>query len=132
MTGYNDIRTALGSAIQAYQPDLNVFYYVPRSLVPPAAIVQPLPHRTVEYLQAQSSYLARWNFNVMLVIGLVDEQAAQDQAGDLISPGSPLITALNNTPLDNGYVVVTEGSVSEMTVSNGLYTYAHLQVAVCA
>jgi hypothetical protein len=131
VSNYNDVRTALGTAVQAFEPGVNVYYYVPRTLVPPAAIIQPLPHRTISYLQAQSSFLAQWHFNIMIVIGQVDEQAAQQQAGDLISPGSPLIRALQDTPLPNGYVEVVEGGISEMMFDQGLYTYAQLTVNVC-
>ena len=131
MTNYNTVRTALGAAIQAYQQDLNVYYYVPQSLIAPAAIVQPLPQRTIDYLQAQSSGFAKWHFNVLLVVGQVDEQAAQEMVGDLVSPGSDLIKALNDTKLDNGYAQVVQGGVSEMTFSKGLYTYARLSVDVC-
>lgn len=130
MTNYNVVRNALGSALKNFESDLNVYYYVPRTLVPPSAIVQPRPQRTVSYLQAQSSGLAEWNFNVQLVMGLVDEEFAQKQVGDMISPGSPLIEALNNVPLPNGYSKVVDGSISEMMFGQGLYTYAHLAVII--
>jgi hypothetical protein len=135
VANYNDIRAALGASVTAFQPNVNVYYYVPRTLVPPAAIVQPQPHRTISYLQVQSGPMAEWRFNVLLVIGQVDEQAAQEQAGDLISPGSGLIQALNDTVLPtSGYVVVTDGSISEMQTggSAALYTYAQLSVCVYA
>lgn len=132
MTNYNVVRNALGSAITAYQSDVNVYYYVPRTMVPPAAIVQPRPNRTISYLQAQSSRLAEWHFSVLLVVGLVDEQAAQEQVGNLVSPDSQLIVALQNAPLPNGYSQVTDGSISEMTFGQSLYTYAQLSVLVCA
>jgi hypothetical protein len=74
--------------------------------------------------------MAEWHFSVMLVVGLVDEQRAQEQVGDLISPDSPLIVALHNAPLPNGYSQVLDGSVSEMTFGQGLYTYAQLSVTV--
>lgn len=130
VTSYNVVRTALGQAIKAYQSDVNVYYYVPRSIVPPSAIVRPKPSRTISYVQAQSSRMAEWHFSVMLVVGLVDEQRAQEQVGDLISPDSPLIVALHNAPLPNGYSQVLDGSVSEMTFGQGLYTYAQLSVTV--
>lgn len=130
MTDYNTVRDAVFSAVRLYQPDMNVYHYVPRSLVPPSAIVKPRASRTIDYLQAQSSGLARWNFVVLLIIGLVDEQAAQKLAGELISPGSPLIAALQNAELPTGYVTVTDGSVSEMMFGQSLYTYAELSVVV--
>lgn len=130
MTDYNAIRSALGDAVQIYKPDMNVYPYIPRTLVPPAAIVKPRSGRTIDYLQAQSSGLARWNFIVLLVIGLVDEEAAQKLAGELISPGSQLIQCLQNATLPNGFVTVTDGSVSEMMFGQSLYTYAELSVVV--
>lgn len=130
MSNYNDVRLALGASIQDYQPDLNVYYYSPQTLVPPAAIVQPRAHQTIDYLQAQSSGFANWYFNVLLVVGLVDEEAAQAQVGELVSPRSPLIRALQNTKLTTGYVTVTNGGVSSMMFAKGLYAYADLSVVV--
>lgn len=132
MTNYNTVRSAIGAAVQAYSSDLNVYYYVPRTLVPPAVIVQPNPTHTISYLQAQSSILAEWNFHVLLVIGLLDETAAQEQAGELVSPGSPLVAALDNISLPNGFSKVTEGAISEMQFGNGLHTYVQLSVVVTA
>lgn len=130
MSGYNEVRDALGAAISIYRPTMNVFNHVPRTLVPPAAIIQPRPSRTIDYVQALSSGLAKWNFYVLLIIGLVNEQSAQDEAGDLISPGSPLIAALQDAPLPNGFAQVTEGAISEMSIGQSLYTYAQLSVVV--
>lgn len=127
---YNDVRRALGAAAKVYEPDINVYYYTPRTLTPPAVIVQPA-HRTISYLQAQSSRLAQWNFIVLVIIGQVDEIAAQEQAGELISPGSPLIQAFNDVKL-NGYVQVTEGSIAEVTIGGGVYTHVQLSVTVCS
>lgn len=130
MSGYNEVRDALGAAILTYKSTMNVFNHVPRTLVPPAAIIQPRPNRTIDYVQALSSGLAKWNFTVLLIIGLVNEQSAQDEAGDLISPGSPLIAALQSAPLPNGFAHVTDGAISEMSVGQSLYTYAQLSVVV--
>lgn len=134
MSNYNDVRTALGTAIQRYQPGLNVYYYVPQSLVPPAAIIKPQSQnvRTIEYAQAHGdSSLAKWHFQVLLVIGQLDEQAAQEQAGELISPGSTLVRSLSGR-LSTGFSQVTEGGISSMMFDQGLYTYAQLTVAVLA
>lgn len=131
MSNYNTIRAAVGAAVQVSQPGVNVYYFVPRTLVPPAAIVQPNPSRTISYLKTQSSRAAEWYFNVMLVIGQIDEQAAQEQTGDLISPGSPLLRSLNGK-IETGYAQVTDGAISEMTFGTSLYTYARLSVTVVA
>lgn len=129
MSVYNDVREALGSAIQAFQPDVNIYYYVPRSITPPAAIIQPNPNQTINYLETQSSRSALWYFNVMLVLGLVDEEAAQQMMGEMVSPGSALLCALD-TRIANGYSKVTSAAVSERTFDNALYTYARLSVTV--
>lgn len=130
VTDYNVIRESISAAVQTFAPDMNVYHYVPRSLVPPAAIVRPRPNRTIDYMQAQSSGLAKWNFIVLLVIGLVDEEAAQTLAGKMISPGSDLIVALQNAELPNGFTQVVQGSVNEMMFDQALYTYAELDVVV--
>lgn len=133
MTDYDTVRVALGEALtNNYSFDLNIFDHVPRTLVPPAAIVKPRPKVLPEYRKAMGrSPLAKWQFEVLLIIGLVDEAAAQKMAGELISPGSPLINALN-TRILNGYSQVTDAGTSEMMVGESLYTYAELTVEVLA
>lgn len=131
MTNYNDVRDGLTEAVQIYSSDLNVYQYVPRTLVPPCAIVKPRGTRTIDYQQMQGrSTLAKWYFDVMLVIGLVDEEAAQNLAGELISPGSPLITCLLKAKFPTGFSQVTEGAVNNMMFGQALYTYAELKVTV--
>jgi hypothetical protein len=133
VANYNDIRAAIGAAIESYQPGLNVYDYVPRSLTPPSAIVQPVPHRTIDYTQVQGrGAFAKWRFTIHIVIGQVDEQSAQQQAGDLISPGSPMIRALNRLPLTNGQTVVETGGIAQMMFDQGLYTAAELAVCIVA
>ena len=136
MASYASVQAALGAAIGTYSPALalNTYTYVPRSLVPPAAIIQPQAHKTIDYMVLHgSSHVAKWYFTVQLVIGQVDEEAAQEQAGVLISPGSDFIAALNSTAFPNGgYAKVTEGAVSQMMFADGLYTYAQLSVYIQA
>lgn len=133
MVNYNEVRALLGEAIGAYSPALalNTYSYVPRSLTPPAVILQPAPRRTIDYLEANQSRAAKWRFNVMIVVGQVDEEAAQEQAGDLISPGSGLLCALN-ARIGSGFSQVTDGSIAQMQFDQGLYTYAELSVVVMA
>lgn len=129
MSNYNEIRVGLGAAMQRYEAGLNIYYHVPRTLVPPAAIIEPNSNRSIDYTQAYSSGLADWHFVVTLVIGLVDEEASQRIAGDLISPGSSLLETLNNS---SRFAKVTQGSVAEATFGKGLYTCARLSVLVKA
>lgn len=134
MTDYDAVRTALGAAVKAYAPGLNIYDYVSQSFTPPAAIVKPQAHKTVDYQMVQGGGgLAKWTFLVMLVIGQIVEEDAQKQAGALVSPNSPFIQAINNTKFPSGgFAKVVEGAVSEMMFGNGLYTYAQLTVSITA
>lgn len=134
MADYDSVRIALGDALRAnYRADLNIFDTQPRSLVPPAAIVKPRPHRTIKYNKALGgSDFAEWQFLVLIIIGLVDDVASQRMAGALISPGSPAIRALN-TRILNGYAHVVDSGTNQMMIEDsGLYTYAELSVDVLA
>jgi hypothetical protein len=106
VTAFSDVRDTLGAAIRR------------------------APHNTVDYEQQYSSNLADWTFTIMIVVGQVDDEAAQDQVGKLISPGSALIGAVNNAPFETGWARVMRGGVSQMNFGNALYTYAELSVRV--
>jgi hypothetical protein len=132
---YNDIRFALGKALKSFQPDLNVYYYMPRSASPPVAIIMPSPNQTINYMEAQTSRSAKWNFIVMVTVGYVDSEAAQLRVGELISPGSELLTVLNGK-IGTGYSQVTSGSVHELMLGKppktALHTCARLSLIVLA
>jgi hypothetical protein len=128
VVSYNSIRKALGAAVQSFEPNINIYYYAPRTLVPPAVVIQPA-HRTINYLEAQSSRSAEWRFTVMVIVGQIDEEGAQEMVGELISPRSLLVHALNATKVQGGYAQVTEGTVAEVTIGGGVYT--HVQLSVC-
>lgn len=141
MTTYDQVTDALGNSIKLFDPsfvtDVNLFNYQPRTVVPPCAIIKPQAHRTVDYVTGQGNSLtAKWHFLVMLVVGQVDERAAQEEVGALVSPGSPLINAIKATRFPvSGFAVVTQGAVSQMAVKTrdggeALYTYAQLSVLV--
>lgn len=136
VSNYNDVRDALGVQLKSFQSGLTIHHFVPRSITPPAAIVQANPTRTIDYLQAQSSRSADWHFGIMIVVGLVNEKVAQKRVGDLISPGSELLRALN-TRIANGYAQVTNASIQEamfetLAGRQALHTYARLSVIVSA
>lgn len=133
MTSYSEVRDTLGKAIQRVLPDMNVHHYVPRSLVPPAAIVRPTPNSTINYEQQYSSFQADWMWTLMLVVGQVDDEWAQDQIGALITPDSDLIQAINAvTFTTSGWARVQRGNTSQMNFGNALYSYAELTVRVTA
>lgn len=138
MSRYNDIRYALAASVEASLPfPVNVYPYMPKTMIPPAAMVYPNT-RTINYLQMLSSTSAEWHFTVLIVLGEIDEEAAQNLVGELVSPDSQVIAAICNTTIPGGYAVVTDASVSERQVpgasANGaaLYTHAELHVMVKA
>ena len=133
MANYNDLKRTLGDALRQFSDEINVFDFFPKSVVPPAAVIQPAVP-TVNFIQAEQSRTAEWRFTVMLIVGQVNEEAAQTKIGDLISPGSDLIEALNVVGEDTGFlrVKVTDASVSEVQVGTTTYAYARLSVNVIA
>lgn len=132
VTAFREVRETLGAAIhKSLGLELNVHHYVPRTLVPPAAIVQPAPNNTIDYEQQYSSGLADWMFKVMIVVGQVDDEAAQDQVQAILTPNSPLIQAINDVTFStSGWAKVQRGNVSQMNFGKALYTYAELTVRV--
>jgi hypothetical protein len=127
---YVEIRQALGAAITLVQPDMNVFHYTPRSFTPPVAIVQPEMRRTIDYEKVYSSGFVDWYFNILIVVGLIDEEASQEKAGGLISPESQLIAALHGAL---PYVQVLEASISEQSFkTSAVYTYARISLLIKA
>lgn len=137
MSNYDAVRAAIAASLQSYKSDLNVYDHMPRTFVPPAAIVKPRAHRTTTYERAMGGgTYAQYHFIVQFIVGLVDENAAQDQAGQLISPNSPLIWALQDAVIPNGFVNITDGAVSEMMVTTdtgaALYTYAEIALTIDA
>jgi hypothetical protein len=132
VTAFTVVRDTLGRACSKTLPTLNVYNYVPRSLVPPAAIVRMAPHNAIDYEQQYSSGLADWMWTLMLVIGQVDDEAAQDQIGELITPNSPLIVAINACEFPSGWARVQKAGVSQMMFGKALYSYAELSVRVTA
>lgn len=138
MSRYNDIRYALAASVESSLPfPLNVYSYMPKTFIPPAAMVYPNT-RSINYLQMMSSQSAEWHYTVLIVLGEVDEEAAQNLVGDIVSPDSAVIAAICNTKIPGGYAVVTDGSVSERQVPGAsatgaaLYTHAELHVMVKA
>jgi hypothetical protein len=116
-----------------YNSDFNIYDRIPRSLIPPAVILKPRPHRSVLYPRAQSSPFAEWHWILQVIVGQVDDQTAQDQVGAMISPGSELIRALEDAKVARGFVQVVDGAMSEMMVDQvSLYVHAELSIYVKA
>lgn len=115
-------------------PKCNVYPMEPRTLIPPAAIVKPAPHNTIDYEQAYSSSQARWLWLIMIVVGQVNDEAAQNQVGELLSPNSDLIQSINNCDFGQGagWAKVMRGNAAQLNFKGALYSYAELSVRVTA
>lgn len=135
LVNINEVREALGETLKSTGLRMNIYAFTPRSIIPPMAIVHPNNNRTINYLEAQSSRAAKWSFTVIIAVGFVHSEAAQRTVGDLITPGSFLLNALN-TRIGSGYAQVTDASVMESMFGEGdrkgLYTCARLNVLVLA
>jgi hypothetical protein len=128
---FGAVKKTLAQACLVYEDTLNLYDRIPAQLVPPCAILRP--HRpTISFLKMQSSRLAEWCFSIRVITGGVNIEAAQEKAGRLISPSSPLISALRAARFPGGYAKVTEGNVDELRTDSGMYTYAELIVVVLA
>lgn len=136
MPSFNEIRVRLGDACRAYQPGLNVDDFVPAGIRPPMAVIQPAAP-TIAYTETfydpdpdAEPAPAEWHFWVRLIAGQVAEEAAQILVGELITPGSQLINALNAVEIENGYVEVLTGTVDQTPIGGVLYAEARLAVHV--
>lgn len=137
MTGFVEVRDTLGDAIRRVLPEMNVYNHVPRSLVPPAAIVRPTPNSTIDYEQMYSSSQADWMWTLMLVVGQVDDEWAQDTMGSLITPRGDMVRAINDIKFVDpesgssiGWAKALRGGISQMNFGKALYTYAEITVRV--
>lgn len=135
MANENDLRRTLADAMRAFFSDeINVSEFFPKSPPPsPSLVIQP-GTPVGDLIQAMNSSTAEWQFVIMLLVGQVNEEAAQNKIGDLCSPGSPLIQALNAIGEDSGFlrVKVTNVSISEVQYATTMYAYGRFQVKVIA
>lgn len=135
MANENDLRKALGDAMrELFADEINVSDFFPKSPPPsPSLVIQP-GTPVGDPIQAMNSTTAEWQFIVMLLVSQINEESAQLRIGDLISPGSPLIEALNSIGEDSGFlrVKVTGMSISEVQYATTMYAYGRLAVKVTA
>jgi hypothetical protein len=135
MANENEIRQALADAIRTVLSDeINVCDFFPKSPPPSPSLVIQRAVPTADLVQAMNSPTAAWRFVVMLLVSQVNEEAAQLKIGDLISPGSPIIEALNAVGEDTGFmrVKVTDVSESEVQYATTMYAYGRFSVNVLA
>lgn len=133
MADFFEVRKALYGACLSYRSDFNIYDRTQRSLIPPAVILKPRPHRSILYPRAQNSPFAEWHWILQIVTGQIDDQSAQDQVGAMISPDSELIRKLEDAQVGRGFVQVIDGAMSEMMVEDaGLYVHAELSIYVKA
>ena len=135
MANENDLRKTIGDAMRdLFSDEINVSDFFPKSPPPsPSLVIQP-GTPVGDPIQAMNSSTARWQFIVMLLVSQVNEESAQLKIGDMISPGSTLVEAINNIGDDSGFLraKVTNMSISEVQYATTMYAYGRLTVEVYA
>ena len=71
----NGVRTAIGVALDTIA-GLRTFDYVPDSLAPPAAVVEPLE---VDYDEAMNKGLEFYRAYILVIVGRMSDRSSQDR-----------------------------------------------------
>lgn len=130
MDDYRDfewISKRIADACKTCQPRLNVLEALPKSVVPPAVVINP-DRPTGDPMQTLGN-LTEWRLRVMILFGQVSEKSARQKTGRLIDP---LINAIESYDYEGGYAVVTKWHIGETKIGQALYTYAQLSVTAKA
>lgn len=135
VNGFEIVRDVIYEACRAALPSLlpgvRVSRTPPASVNVPAAIVQPAA-QTIRYGDKTISELASWRFELLLLLGNINEHAAQVKAGELVAPSSDLIQALNYARIDNGWLDLIEANVGNQTYNARTYGGAKINISgVC-
>jgi len=135
MASFNDIRTALADAGRSAVGDMNVFGYLPRRPPSPALVIRTVKP-SADYATTWGGGYAEWTFELLLIAGRVSEESAQNFLGDMISPNSPLIQAINNIEFPGGpgygHAHVRQCNIADIKVGATKYACARLAVLVRA
>jgi hypothetical protein len=135
MATFNQIRTVLAAACGTVVDDLNVYYYLPRRPSIPAVVIRT-QKPTGDYTTTWGGGYAEWLFEILILVGRVSDESAQNFLGDMISPDSTLITALNNIEFPGGpgygHGHVRKVDLTDMKVGATRYACARLTALVRA
>lgn len=135
MAGFNEIRVVLADACKSAVGDLNVFYYLPKRAPVPAVVIRTVKP-TGDYLTVWGGGYAEWMFEVLVIVGKVSDESAQNQLGDMISPNSALVTALNDIEFAGGpgygHAHVRKCDIADIRMGATRYACARLTVLVRA
>lgn len=121
------ISSRIAAACKTCQPGLNVLEALPKSVIPPAVVINP-DRPTGDPMQTLGM-LTEWRLRVMILVGQVSDQSARQRTGALIEP---LISAIESADYEGGYAIVTKWHIGETKIGSALYTYAQLSVTAKA
>lgn len=133
MNAFETVRDTIGQVcadtLPTLLPGVDVWQTVPDSFAVPAVIVVPAAP-TITYGDVTNSDLAGWRFDLWLLLGKVNEHAAQLKAGELVDPKSPLIRALDGAEIPNGWLDPIDAHVGKQRppFSNAVYEGAKLTI----
>lgn len=83
MASLKTIRDSFKSTLAGTLSTIEIYDTVPGQLDPPCIVIQP---EEIDFLQQYGSTRARWTFALIVVVGRVDEDEAQDDVDDYVSP----------------------------------------------
>lgn len=127
MTSFALARQTIADACRRALPGTPVHATMPASVSPPVAVVRPA-QPAIMYRGAYGARLAHWKFELLVILGKVDERVAQERLGELLSPDSDLVQELLNAELGNGYLTVVDARLADF----GPYASARWTVAATA
>lgn len=132
MAGYDAMCQAIFDACDnAVGLELNIYDEFPKSADIPALVIKSDEAGAISYHTSFSPSSARWKLVVMIFVGQVDELSATKTVRELITPGSELITALEDIDFDGyGWVRVDRAGVGETALGTGRCKYARLALDV--
>lgn len=103
MPTLTQVRIALKDAIDV-SPDLNVYDWVPDSIIAPAAFIQPASP-LIEYQTRFGAGKAIWRFHITVLLSNKEEQSNQMELDEYLSPTGPIVTALQGPDSSLGGVI---------------------------
>lgn len=111
---------------------LNVYDGLPKGPDLPALCLRSDEQSAIDdYHVAFCSTSARYRLLAMVFVGQVDELSATKRIREIVSPGSELITALEDITFNGtGWVMAQRAGVGETTLASGRCKYGRIPLIV--
>lgn len=124
MTAYTTVRDTVYQACRATLPSelpgIKIYPTARKSPALPAAVIRP-GRPTGRPIVALTSPSAKWKVDVLLLLGMINEEVAQERAFEILSPSSKLLQALKSIRVANGFLITSEIQIGQLSYNNGWY-----------